>query len=111
MFASDYIVDVGPNAGENGGRIMFSGHVQDLLKCEGSLTGDYLSGRKKIPVPKERRKPNKDAFITIHKASENNLKNIDVNIPLGVITCVTGVSGSGKSTLVNEILYKSLAVI
>lgn len=109
MLASDYIVDVGPNAGENGGRIMFSGHVEDLLKCEGSLTGDYLSGRKKIPVPKERRKPDKDAFITIHKASENNLKNIDVNIPLGVITCVTGVSGSGKSTLVNEILYKSLA--
>ncbi len=93
MLASDYIVDVGPYAGENGGRIMFSGHVEDLLKCEGSLTGDYLSGRKKIPVPKERRKPEKGAFITIHKASENNLKNIDVNIPLGVIICVTCVSG------------------
>ena len=107
MLASDYIVDVGPNAGEGGGNIVFSGKVEDLIKCKISLTGDYLSGRKKIPVPKERRKPG--AFLTIHKACENNLKNIDVNIPLGVITCVTGVSGSGKSTLVNEILYKTLA--
>ncbi len=109
MLASDYIVDVGPNAGEGGGNIVFSGKVQDLIKCKTSLTGDYLSGRKKIPVPKERRKPAEGAFLTIHKACENNLKNIDVNIPLGVITCVTGVSGSGKSTLVNEILYKTLA--
>ena len=109
MLASDYIVDVGPNAGEGGGNIVFSGKVQDLIKCKTSLTGDYLSGRKKIPVPYERRTPTKDAFLTIHKACENNLKNIDVNIPLGVITCVTGVSGSGKSTLVNEILYKTLA--
>ena len=109
MLASDYIVDVGPNAGEGGGNIVFSGKVQDLIKCKTSLTGDYLSGRKKIPVPDERRTPAKDAFLTIHKACENNLKNIDVNIPLGVITCVTGVSGSGKSTLVNEILYKTLA--
>lgn len=109
MLASDYIVDVGPNAGEGGGNIVFSGKVQDLIKCKTSLTGDYLSGRKKIPVPNERRTPAKDAFLTIHKACENNLKNIDVNIPLGVITCVTGVSGSGKSTLVNEILYKTLA--
>ena len=109
MLASDYIVDVGPNAGEGGGNIVFSGKVQDLIKCKTSLTGDYLSGRKKIPVPDERRTPTKDAFLTIHKACENNLKNIDVNIPLGVITCVTGVSGSGKSTLVNEILYKTLA--
>ena len=109
MLASDYIVDVGPNAGEGGGNIVFSGKVQDLIKCKTSLTGDYLSGRTKIPVPNERRTPAKDAFLTIHKACENNLKNIDVNIPLGVITCVTGVSGSGKSTLVNEILYKTLA--
>lgn len=109
MLSSDYIVDVGPNAGEGGGNIVFSGEVKDLINCKGSLTGDYLSGRKKIPVPKERRKPNEGAFLTIHKACENNLKNIDVNIPLGVITCVTGVSGSGKSTLVNEILYKTLA--
>lgn len=109
MLASDYIVDVGPNAGEGGGNIVFSGKVEDLIKCKISLTGDYLSGRKKIPVPKERRKPAEGAFLTIHKACENNLKNIDVNIPLGVITCVTGVSGSGKSTLVNEILYKTLA--
>ena len=109
MLASDYMVDVGPNAGEGGGNIVFSGKVQDLIKCKTSLTGDYLSGRKKIPVPDERRTPAKDAFLTIHKACENNLKNIDVNIPLGVITCVTGVSGSGKSTLVNEILYKTLA--
>ena len=109
MLAGDYIVDVGPNAGEGGGNIVFSGKVQDLIKCKTSLTGDYLSGRKKIPVPDERRTPAKDAFLTIHKAGENNLKNIDVNIPLGVITCVTGVSGSGKSTLVNEILYKTLA--
>ncbi|MCJ7856836.1 excinuclease ABC subunit UvrA [Lachnospiraceae bacterium NSJ-143] len=109
MLASDYIVDVGPYAGEKGGNIIFSGTVDKLLKCRTSLTGDYLSGRKSIPVPETRRIPADGSFITIHNACENNLKDIDVKIPLGIITCVTGVSGSGKSTLINEILYKSLA--
>ncbi len=107
MLSSDYIVDVGPKAGEKGGQIIFSGTVDGLLKCDESVTGQYLSGRKKIPVPEKRR--TSENFITVKGAAENNLKNIDVSIPIGVITCVTGVSGSGKSTLVNEILYKSLA--
>ena len=107
MLSSDYIVDVGPKAGEKGGQIIFSGTVDGLLKCDESVTGQYLSGRKKIPVPEKRRIS--ENFITVKGAAENNLKNIDVSIPIGVITCVTGVSGSGKSTLVNEILYKSLA--
>lgn len=108
MMASDYIVDVGPYAGAHGGEIVFSGKVEDLLKCENSITGDYLSGRKKIEVPKERRKPNGD-FIKIKGATENNLKNVNASIPLGLFTCVTGVSGSGKSSLINQVLYKRLA--
>lgn len=108
MMASDYIVDVGPYAGAHGGEIVFSGKVEDLLKCENSITGDYLSGRKKIEVPKERRKPN-GSFIEIKGATENNLKNVNVSIPLGLFTCVTGVSGSGKSSLINQVLYKRLA--
>ena len=109
MRESDFIVDVGPGAGTGGGEIVFAGTVSDILKCEGSITGDYLSGRKKIEVPKERRKVNKKEVLKIKGASENNLRNINADIPLGVFTCVTGVSGSGKSSLVNEILYKRLA--
>ncbi|MBE5965711.1 MAG: excinuclease ABC subunit UvrA [Lachnospiraceae bacterium] len=107
MYAADYIVDVGPGAGEHGGEIVAEGTVEDIMKTKGSITGAYLSGKIKIPVPKERRKPT--GFLTIVGAAENNLKNIKVDIPLGVMTCVTGVSGSGKSSLVNEILYKRLA--
>lgn len=108
MMAADYIVDVGPGAGIHGGNIVYKGSVQDLMNCEESVTGQYLSGKKKIPVPAKRRVGN-GKFIKIIGASENNLKNIDVDIPLGEFVCVTGVSGSGKSSLINEILYKKLA--
>ena len=107
MRAADYIVDIGPGAGEHGGEVVAAGTVDDIMACEKSLTGAYLSGRLVIPVPKERKQPT--GFITVRGAQENNLKNIDVKVPLGVMTCVTGVSGSGKSSLVNEILYKHLA--
>ena len=107
MRAADYLVDVGPGAGVHGGEIVAAGTVDDIIKSERSVTGQYLSGKMKIPVPSQRRK--KDGrFLTIHGAAENNLKNIDVNIPIGLFTCVTGVSGSGKSSLVNEIMYKHL---
>ena len=108
MLAADYIVDIGPGAGIHGGEVVFAGTVDKLLKCKNSITGQYLSGRKKIEVPKVRRKGN-GKFLTIHGASEHNLKNIDVTLPLGELICVTGVSGSGKSSLVNEIIYKHLA--
>ncbi|MBQ8959929.1 MAG: excinuclease ABC subunit UvrA [Ruminococcus sp.] len=108
MLAADYIVDIGPGAGVHGGEVVFSGTVDKLLKCKSSITGAYLSGRKKIPVPKKRREGS-GHFLTVHGASEHNLQNIDVHIPLGKFICVTGVSGSGKSSLVNEILYKELA--
>ena len=107
MRAADYIVDIGPRAGVHGGEIVATGTAEDIMKCKDSLTGAYLSGRIKIPVPTERKKPT--GFITVKGARENNLKNIDVDIPLGVVTCITGVSGSGKSSLTNEILYKHLA--
>ena len=108
MLESDYIVDIGPYAGINGGEVVFSGPPDKLLLCENSLTGAYLSGRRKIEVPKKRRKPSKEKLI-IKGASENNLKNINVEIPVGLFVCVTGVSGSGKSSLINEVLYKTLA--
>ena len=107
MRAADYIVDIGPGAGEHGGQVVAAGTANQIMKCKESITGAYLSGRIKIPVPSERRTPSN--WLTIQGARENNLKNIDVKIPLGVMTCVTGVSGSGKSSLVNEILYKALA--
>ncbi len=107
MFAADYIVDIGPGAGEHGGHVVAKGTAQEIIDTPGSITGEYLGGRKKIPVPSLRRKPK--GFITVKGARENNLKNIDVSFPIGVMTCVTGVSGSGKSSLVNEILYKYLA--
>ena len=107
MFAADYIVDIGPGAGEHGGEVIAVGTVQDIMKCKNSITGDYLSGRKRIPIPATRREPT--GWIGIRGARQNNLKNIDVDIPLGVVTMVTGVSGSGKSSLINEILYKHLA--
>ncbi len=107
MRAADFIVDIGPAAGVHGGEVVAAGTADEIMKCRRSITGDYLSGRKKIPVPAERRKPT--GFITVKGARENNLKNIDVDIPLGVMTCITGVSGSGKSSLTNEILYKHLA--
>ena len=106
--AADYVVDIGPGAGVHGGEVVYSGNVDGLLKCKKSITGQYLSGKKKIEVPAERRKGNGNSLI-IRNASENNLKNIDVEIPLGEFVCVTGVSGSGKSSLINEILYKKLA--
>ena len=106
--AADWIVDMGPGAGVNGGEVLVSGTVQDVLDCPRSLTGDYLSGRKFVPVPKKRRKPGKEK-LEIIGAAQNNLKNINVKIPLGMFVCITGVSGSGKSSLMNEILYKSLA--
>ena len=108
MFAADHIVDVGPGAGVHGGEIIAQGSVEDIMNTPGSLTGDYLSGRKKIPVPEERRKGNGNKLRVV-KASENNLKDINVDIPLGKFVCVTGVSGSGKSSLVNEVVYKHLA--
>lgn len=107
MRAADFIVDIGPAAGVHGGEVIAAGTVDDIMKCKKSITGDYLSGRKFIPVPKVRREPT--GWITVKGARENNLKNIDVDFPLGVMTCVTGVSGSGKSSLTNEILYKHLA--
>ena len=107
MRAADYIVDIGPAAGEHGGEVIATGTAEEIMKNENSITGAYLSGRRKILVPEERRKPN--GYLTIKGARQNNLKNIDVDIPLGIFTCVTGVSGSGKSSLVNEILYKRLA--
>ncbi len=109
MRAADYIVDIGPGAGMHGGNVVAAGTVEDICACPDSLTGQYLSGKRKIPVPSERRKTDK-GFIHISGAAEHNLKNIDIDIPKGVITCVTGVSGSGKSSLVNEILYKTLAL-
>ena len=107
MRAADYVVDVGPGAGEHGGQVIATGTAEDIMKNPNSITGKYLSGEIKIPVPKTRRKPK--GFLKVVGAKENNLKNIDVKVPIGVLTCVTGVSGSGKSSLVNEILYKSLA--
>ena len=107
MWAADHIVDIGPGAGCHGGQVIAQGTAQEIMEVEESITGAYLSGRIKIPVPKERKEP--QGYIKVIGASENNLKNIDVSFPLGVLTCVTGVSGSGKSSLVNEILYKRLA--
>ena len=107
MFAADYIVDIGPGAGEHGGRVVAAGTAQEIMACPDSITGAYLSGKLKIPVPETRRTPT--GWLTVRGAAENNLKNIQVDFPLGVMTCVTGVSGSGKSSLVNEILYKTLA--
>ncbi len=107
MFAADHIVDIGPGAGEHGGQVIAQGTAEEIMAVPESVTGQYLSGKKKIPVPTSRREPT--GWLTVQGAAENNLKNIDVNFPLGVFTCVTGVSGSGKSSLVNEILYKYLA--
>ena len=108
MRESDYIVDIGPYAGENGGEVIFAGEYKDILKCEKSITGAFLSGREKIEVPRERRSGNGNKLSVIG-AKENNLKNVDIDIPLGCFVCVTGVSGSGKSSLINEVLYKALA--
>ncbi len=108
MRAADYVVDIGPGAGIHGGEVVFAGDLESLKKCEESITSDYLTGRKQIPVPKTRRKGN-GTFLTVKGAAENNLKNVNVKIPLGTFTCVTGVSGSGKSSFVNDILYKVLA--
>ena len=107
MYAADYIVDIGPGAGSHGGHVVATGTAEDIMNTEESITGAYLSGRKQIPVPTKRRKPT--GFLKVKGARENNLKKVNVDFPLGVMTCITGVSGSGKSSLVNEILYKSLA--
>ena len=107
MRAADYIVDIGPGAGEHGGEVVATGTAEDIMNTPGSITGDYLAGRKKIPVPETRREPK--GFMTVYGAEQNNLKKVDVRFPLGVFTCVTGVSGSGKSSLVNEVLYKAAA--
>ena len=107
MLAADYIVDIGPGAGSHGGEVIACGTAEEIMQIPESITGKYLSGELRIPIPKERRKPT--GWLKVVGAQENNLKNIDVDIPLGVMTCVTGVSGSGKSSLVNEILYKHLA--
>ncbi len=107
MLAADYIVDIGPGAGEHGGEVVAVGKAKDIIKCKRSITGAYLGKRLVIPVPDTRKEPS--GWITVVQAAENNLKNIDVDFPLGVMTCVTGVSGSGKSSLVNEVLYKTLA--
>ena len=108
MRAADYIVDIGPGAGVHGGQVVAAGTAEEVMNTPGSITGDYLSGRKRIPVPAQRR-AGSGQFLTVRGAAENNLQNVDVSIPLGTFTCVTGVSGSGKSSLVNEILYKRLA--
>ena len=108
MRAADYILDIGPGAGTHGGEVVCAGTLRQIEECERSITGQYLRGVKRIPVPLFRRQPN-GKWLTVKGARENNLKNIEVRIPLGVFTCVTGVSGSGKSSLVNEIIYKHLA--
>ena len=107
MRAADYVVDIGPGAGSHGGQVVACGTAEEIMQVPESITGQYLSGAKKIPVPEVRRIPS--GWLTVRGAAENNLKKIDVKLPLGVFTCVTGVSGSGKSSLVNEILYKRLA--
>ena len=107
MRAADYLIDIGPGAGVHGGEVVCAGTPEEVARCERSITGQYLSGKKKIPVPTHRRAGNGHALV-IRGAAEHNLKHVDVEIPLGVMTCVTGVSGSGKSSLVNEVLYKTL---
>lgn len=109
MYAADHIIDIGPGAGAHGGKVVVAGPIEKIKSCKESITGQYLSGRKQIPIPQRRRKPHKNRWLEIKGAREHNLKNIDVKIPVGTFTCVTGVSGSGKSTLINEILYKSMA--